>query len=578
MAPTTSQYGRGIGGSGNPARGQDHGKQAPHPTSSSGAVDCPACVAQEGQNLFPQVICPGDGQRRIQGLDAAVGDHDAESHSLDACLDHVPPVTARALQELEIPRIISNPRLRHDVNFDPNLHFKPNTDGERGRRKRQQSDAYWAALSEEFLACVDAPRDPRWELDSRPPKLPRVFGEIRSILRTLIPERDVPIVMEMLDVTLLMQQIRRGTLDYLRLSTCLAHVLKSHCAPMRDNWVDDMVDRFRGGVRTGQVRHLVEGVRMLFGVLEAMKLDVANHQVRTIRPLLIDDTVTFEQHYFLRRIANGTLDPQPAIAWYSAYERYWGHRHEVVGLSDRDRPLAIFLRGVVDFLGSSTVDLPATFVFDCERMTSLKADVLGLVALEVCVKKLENTLEEQGHRAALPDEEIQGLKIAALSLVGECGDRDVCRSHWLDSVDKLALEIARRAQRLTGTCFGQKALARLEGELQTDLLPRSGLWQYVEGRALESVWTQTCKQSVDYLKLPMLAVAETACPSSLHERPAENVSSLFSSVVTSLARIASLHWRVFGSIVYLRPQDFECEINRQDVGLIGPMRGMRLEG
>ena len=37
-----------------------------------------------------------------------------------------PPVTKKTLSELDVNKIVHNPKLRHDINFDPDLHFRPN--------------------------------------------------------------------------------------------------------------------------------------------------------------------------------------------------------------------------------------------------------------------------------------------------------------------------------------------------------------------------------------------------------------------------------------------------------------------
>lgn len=77
---------------------------------------------------------------------------------------------------------------------------------------------------------------------------------------------------------------------------------------MRDDWVDDMVTELSNGDRNRYIGLLFSGFRSLVAVLEAMKLvsqdktpyftalltafeDVANHQIRYFRPLLIEDTV-----------------------------------------------------------------------------------------------------------------------------------------------------------------------------------------------------------------------------------------------------------------------------------------------
>ncbi|KAK4188836.1 hypothetical protein QBC35DRAFT_183692 [Podospora australis] len=42
-----------------------------------------------------------------------------------------PPVTKTTLSELDVTKIMYIPKLRHDINFDPELHFRPNIDGKR---------------------------------------------------------------------------------------------------------------------------------------------------------------------------------------------------------------------------------------------------------------------------------------------------------------------------------------------------------------------------------------------------------------------------------------------------------------
>ena len=41
-------------------------------------------------------------------------------------------------------KIVQNPKLRHDVNFDPDLHFRPNLDGEKGRKKTLKANDFWS--------------------------------------------------------------------------------------------------------------------------------------------------------------------------------------------------------------------------------------------------------------------------------------------------------------------------------------------------------------------------------------------------------------------------------------------------
>jgi len=109
--------------------------------------------------------------------------------------------------------------------------------------------------------------------------------------------------------------------DLMRLTEGLAQLLKTHCAPMRDELVDKMVDRVKTGVFEKNHGAIISGLRQFFGILEAMKLvslstckvlalpnkfkDVANHQIRNLRLGLIEDTIKFE-HLFHFRQQDGT--------------------------------------------------------------------------------------------------------------------------------------------------------------------------------------------------------------------------------------------------------------------------------
>lgn len=52
----------------------------------------------------------------------------------------LPPITRQSLSELDIQNIITNMRLRHDVNFDRDLSFRPNLDGAKRKRNRAKED------------------------------------------------------------------------------------------------------------------------------------------------------------------------------------------------------------------------------------------------------------------------------------------------------------------------------------------------------------------------------------------------------------------------------------------------------
>jgi len=49
-----------------------------------------------------------------------------------------PPVTKRTLSELDVNKIVHNSKLRHDINFDPELHFQLTSMAKGSGRKRKK--------------------------------------------------------------------------------------------------------------------------------------------------------------------------------------------------------------------------------------------------------------------------------------------------------------------------------------------------------------------------------------------------------------------------------------------------------
>lgn len=200
----------------------------------------------------------------------------ADRHS-----QHVPPVNLKTLRELELSEFYRNPKLRHDVVFDSQLHFRPNNDGTRGLKKKVDSHGYWQLVLVEFEVLMNASRKKGSSTRSyeRPMKIPILLVTMRDILLTLVPRADREEVESSLDPQLLMQQLEHNILDLKRMSLWLARIFKAHCAPMRDQWVDLMVSQFARGVDNGDTRELMEGWKSIFGILEAMKLVSSHKQI-----------------------------------------------------------------------------------------------------------------------------------------------------------------------------------------------------------------------------------------------------------------------------------------------------------
>ena len=111
---------------------------------------------------------------------------------------------------------------------------------------------------------------------------------VADILKTLVPEAEHPSVDRTLDVELVMQQLEKGVMDFVKLSQWLGILLKGSCSPQRDMCVSEMAEMIQDGIYHDNPRMLVGGIEKLFGVLEMMKLVIhviraCKYMVRLIR-------------------------------------------------------------------------------------------------------------------------------------------------------------------------------------------------------------------------------------------------------------------------------------------------------
>lgn len=493
----------------------------------------------------------------------------------------LPPITRQSLAELDIQNIISNIKLRHDVNFDRDLSFRPNLDGAKGQEKVKAAQRYWRALVAELELYTRLFRGTplhevetnRWStiVEHAERRIPKIFSTIRDVLKSLVPDRDHSRVDEHLDVPMLMQEIERGVCDLVRLSEWMACLLKEHCAPMRDEWVDKMVSYTRTGVTHNKSESIVKGLCELLGILESMKLDVANHQIRNLKSLLIEDTVNFETHYHLDRLVAGRarVNIQTAQKWYgSATEEFATFCTQQEASR---RHLEIFIRGVTATLfgKDGRSDFPETLYLDADRLQIIKAEIEDYVFFEVCLDMFATLLKEFGYQGPSLS---TARKQLVSSLTAIMGNTSVGYGphQWMANSEALSLEILRQAstiacrstiydfdnlssanQRLRHLFFG--TFTTQARNLEAAVLPMvlNIMEKHNHSSPVElfnSLVPTTTSPTLPTTQLsPVLSTDTFSPPTLLHP----DVRRL-SDVANRISHIIILHWRVWGKIAYVQ--------------------------
>lgn len=482
-----------------------------------------------------------------------------------------PPVTPESLAELDTLRMVNNPRLRYDINFDRDIHFRPNLDGSKGRNKMIHIEAYWKAVEGEVymyeyvLGRLRDPADSKgeayWEeLGSRSAKrLPKLVDAIRNILHGLVPDYDRNAVTERLDTAFTMQQIKHGVYDLVDLADWLKKMLVKHCAPMRDLTITRMEDAIKQGAAGMQSDTLVVGIRQLLNILEAMKLDVANHQIRQMRPSLVAGTVNFHQSYNAYRISNNKVDTGRARFWLECEVQ------QMITKNGTANPIealgAALLRNLL-FDPLPTM-YPQTFFFDIERLEALRADLHSDIYHDICREILTEVT-----RSPISDSVLR----TAFALLGRSVKTIVgTSSKFEERIDNIATEIMRITLMLEGQDHSYDAVLlnnvqeRLTMEFRTTSPGHTKRSQEIFDRILPKLQVSVAEH-IGLSALDLQARLVPLIPPSLLQppygfgavlRPPPNMQAVNpdDDAIRKLTHMIVLHWYVWADLVYLAPYD-----------------------
>ena len=380
----------------------------------------------------------------------------------------------------------------------------------RGLRRREASSRYWTACQRELesgcrcMAWAAAPsatailagkqleplpcscssqlsdqgvtqNDTRIHVsDETPSRLHGMVGELRDIILMIVPADDrdesiaespspritASIVRDAFDQDLLLQQARHGMLDGTAISRFLSDVMKAHCAPLRDAKVDEMVRLFEGPGSTA----LVGGLKMAFEILEIMVVDIASHQLRSLRPLLLADAARFEYHAFLQS--------KPSVnrtqAWLTAAQAGLD-TSTVQHTSHNDRLLRVVCFGFSQLIfreredrllerdaqgrscePSEQDDSPEALSLDVIRMREIQHSCDSLTVINLYLLLFRQLVAEA--KQPVPTRHtVQALKNDMLALMRDCQRVSIDHDALQSLLDRLNLQVATAVDSATAT-------------------------------------------------------------------------------------------------------------------------------
>ncbi|QLQ80354.1 hypothetical protein HG537_0D03550 [Torulaspora globosa] len=356
----------------------------------------------------------------------------------------LPPINLQCLKEIDLQEIVKNPQLRHDIVFDPLLQFRPNLDGERGIKKRQLADKYWNDVENEIYVYSQKPE----LFNYNTTRLVPLFDTLREVLLTIVPQREAHVINNVLDTELNVQELLKGSLIMTNLSDWLAQLFKHHCAPMRDSWVDKMSAKFREAEEESALSKLIDGLRLVFQILEAMKLDIANHQIRILRTALLSNSVEFEKQYFQSLMTSNKVNLKSSLAWFNKkFDESDSNDLLPKGKLSPQDIYKLCVRSIISLLSCRKMvrEYPTSLSFDHARLILLRADIRQIVCLLICrllFKQLvanDTSIDKETRNYITNSYTTKRLKKEIVSIITD--DHGNCR--WTKNTMSIAIHLCK---------------------------------------------------------------------------------------------------------------------------------------
>ena len=259
---------------------------------------------------------------------------------------------------------------------------------------------------------------------------------------------------------------------------------------------------------------------------------------------MIEDTVDFEQRYFLKKIANG-WNVARAHAWYQA----------PLGIPASDASsqasrLLAFAEDIVDMVVSGHTRFPATFVFDFKRLRLLQGGFRECKQQQIYTQVFCKLAERTGWTGQIPPESIHSLLRRTYVL----RDSEKIEMISSTSIDSIALEIVRETAKLCqpSEMPDEQLVKDTKDELQNlSITASSNLedWDHPLCYNLAEMAEQKVTAIMGLNPLQM----QNHFLAKIPKVELGPVEAALDEIAQTIAHIAVLHWRVWVPILYENP-------------------------
>ena len=291
-----------------------------------------------------------------------------------------------------------------------------------------------------------------------------------------------------------------------------------------------------------------------------MKLEVANHQIRILRPILIETAVDFEKDYFSQLIQHAKIDINDSLRWF--YKSYLKNKANLgpyfdsaVSKTDDKNLKLVAVAGLINLLScrNMATDFPSTLAFDHTRLILLRADIRQLVCVQLCVilyKQLvfNNYQNASERNQYLQPNVIQKIQEEVLAIVTD----DNGNVKWTRNVNAIAIQLTKNvvtpinptSTQNTGP-LPQSMIEFGCGWLMKQIQPGSDVYGLMEEKIFKEVLTDVNSTLKKFDMDSKISLNDSKNDNFTNK--AKNAGTEMLNIAHRIATLVRFHWSVFGS-------------------------------
>lgn len=315
----------------------------------------------------------------------------SESRSLSIQLDDAQSTTISSaprvgLHASELQRVLQpipdNRVLVHELAIDREYTIKP---------QEGLQQIINRAVFDTMRTDVDAGIGDRWVV--------AMAETIRGRLLRLLAHGNSlhQLITEVLDTTIIENQVRMGSFSYERFFSFMATILPKLCAPFRDADVRALTEDQSNNP------DMIERLAKLMRAIDLLSLDYSNFLLAVNAPTLIAEGPGYEQRRFAQDLETGAITLAKTYRWWrlakakalAEADRRTTENDTTPG--NRPSPERIYIHGLVDlatgFGSLRDIDVPETLELDKARLSRLRADIRKIVTISTILLTAKNLLK-----------------------------------------------------------------------------------------------------------------------------------------------------------------------------------------